>query len=297
MSPKKSGWLYLAVIASLVIGELMFKVGCTFTGKEPSVTFTLVYSEGLILLPALLFVTATKEDIFDVFRLNKVKLTTLLLTIPFVYLLMPLMATCNAFTLLFTDNAVAAVEDKIVSKPFAVMFFIMAIYGPFVEEAVFRGAIYSGLKKSRRILAAIIIQALMFGLMHMNLNQLLYAFVMGLFFGMLSEATNSILPSFLGHMIINGSSTFTIYAYNSMQNIVNTEEKITKVEILAALIILKVIAKNETGGIERLERVISHRPLYIINSDGTRKSISVKIVNIPMIAACITALIAVIIEL
>ena len=49
--------------------------------------------------------------------------------------------------------------------------------------------------------------ALAFGLMHMNFNQFCYAFVLGIAFGILLEATGSIFATMTAHFVINGWST------------------------------------------------------------------------------------------
>ena len=55
--------------------------------------------------------------------------------------------------------------------------------------------------------------ALMFGLLHMNINQMSYAIVMGILFFSLNEVTGSILSSMLVHFIINGISVVSSATY------------------------------------------------------------------------------------
>ena len=69
----------------------------------------------------------------------------------------------------------------------------MVIYtclvAPFMEELLFRGVL---LRKARRFgdRTAVVFTAVMFGLMHGNLNQFLYAVVIGLVLGYLAVRTN-----------------------------------------------------------------------------------------------------------
>lgn len=71
----------------------------------------------------------------------------------------------------------------------------MVIYtcliAPFMEEFIFRGVL---LKKARRFgdRTAVVFCAVMFGLMHGNLNQCLYAVVIGLILGYVAVRTNRI---------------------------------------------------------------------------------------------------------
>ena len=71
---------------------------------------------------------------------------------------------------------------------------------------VFRGAI---LKKARDIMpfyAANIVQAILFGLIHSNMIQCLYAFPTGILFGYITRRYRSIIPSIVLHALLNGYS-------------------------------------------------------------------------------------------
>ncbi|MBQ9141445.1 MAG: CPBP family intramembrane metalloprotease [Lachnospiraceae bacterium] len=90
------------------------------------------------------------------------------------------------------------------------------LIAPFGEEFIFRGVTFyyagkavSDLQDRRKAFwIANCIQALAFGIFHMNLVQGTYAFIMGLALGYLAHRFGTILPAMLGHMIINGLSSF-----------------------------------------------------------------------------------------
>lgn len=85
----------------------------------------------------------------------------------------------------------------------------MVIYtcliAPFMEELIFRGVL---LKKVRRFgdRTAVVFCAVMFGLMHGNLNQFLYAVVIGVILGYVAVRTNRIFYNVLLHMAVNSFS-------------------------------------------------------------------------------------------
>ena len=89
----------------------------------------------------------------------------------------------------------------------------MVIYtclvAPFMEELLFRGVL---LRKARRFgdRTAVVFTAVMFGLMHGNLNQFLYAVVIGLVLGYLAVRTNRILYNVLLHMTVNSFSMLLV---------------------------------------------------------------------------------------
>ena len=77
---------------------------------------------------------------------------------------------------------------------------------PFAEEIVFRGAIQRVLQNvlgERNRWIAIVISALIFGIIHFNLAQGLHAFLVGLLLGWLYSKTGSILPGFVFHWVNN----------------------------------------------------------------------------------------------
>ena len=56
-----------------------------------------------------------------------------------------------------------------------------------------------------------LLSAFIFALMHMNLNQAMYAFAIGLLLVMLVEASGSLWTSILYHALLNGSQSVMMY--------------------------------------------------------------------------------------
>lgn len=78
--------------------------------------------------------------------------------------------------------------------------------GPIAEELIFRGVTLGFLKRGFSFWPANIIQAILFGVYHMNVIQGLYAFLLGVFLGFIFEYTGSIYYSTLFHMCFNSWS-------------------------------------------------------------------------------------------
>lgn len=83
-----------------------------------------------------------------------------------------------------------------------VNFFIMVICAPIAEELLFRKLLIDRTVKYGEA-TAILFSGLMFGLFHGNLNQFVYAFVLGLFFGFIYVKTGNIRYTILLHMLVN----------------------------------------------------------------------------------------------
>lgn len=89
------------------------------------------------------------------------------------------------------------------------MIMYSCILGPFMEEFLFRGVF---LKRARLYgdRTAVVFTALMFGLMHGNLSQFLYAAAIGLIFGYVAVETNGIRYTVLLHIIVNSYGTIIV---------------------------------------------------------------------------------------
>lgn len=86
------------------------------------------------------------------------------------------------------------------------MLIYACVVGPIMEELMFRGFL---LKRARLFgdRTAVVYTAVMFGLMHGNISQFLYATAIGLIFGYVAVKTNSIRYTIPLHMVVNSFST------------------------------------------------------------------------------------------
>ncbi len=87
-----------------------------------------------------------------------------------------------------------------------VVFITTVVLAPFSEELLFRGVI---MKKAQKVVpagAAIVIQALLFSLFHMNVVQSLYTLPAGLVLGYVAYKFKSIKASIVLHMMFNALS-------------------------------------------------------------------------------------------
>lgn len=92
----------------------------------------------------------------------------------------------------------------------------VCIAAPIFEEMLFRGAIEGHLlRKWKNPRWAILVSALIFGLIHGNPAQILFAFLLGLVLGELYYRTGSLLPCIILHFINNTVSTILMNIYPS----------------------------------------------------------------------------------
>lgn len=87
-----------------------------------------------------------------------------------------------------------------------ISFLALAIMAPIAEEIFFRGLVLSRFSKSMPIVVSIILQAIIFGLIHGTVLWFSYATIIGLVLGLLAYKQKSILGCMILHFSINGLS-------------------------------------------------------------------------------------------
>ena len=96
----------------------------------------------------------------------------------------------------------------------------LGILAPLAEEMVFRGAILRTLLNyfnGRMYWVPIIVSALLFGLVHGNMAQLLNAFLIGILLGWMYYRTESIVPGIVLHWV-NNTVAYTMYKLMPQMN-------------------------------------------------------------------------------
>lgn len=209
MNAKKANWTFLSII---LFNTAAMAVLAIFSRQiRMTMLQALLVSQGILLIPVLLSLLVTRIRLKGFIPCRKIKLGSVLLVVLATYLCMPLISLANLISLLFVENEannmMAGFEGV---SPFLVVL-IVGILGPMNEEFIFRGVIYHGYRKSGRIIGAAVLSAVLFGMMHLNFNQMGYAIIVGIIGVLLIECTGSILGSMIFHITINTTSVATAY--------------------------------------------------------------------------------------
>ncbi|MCB2289249.1 CPBP family intramembrane metalloprotease [Clostridium sp. CS001] len=112
----------------------------------------------------------------------------------------------NSLTLLISDITVPdfindAFEELAVSP--IILILSVAVVAPVYEEVIFRGILLKGMSKKINPAIALIISALFFALVHMNIPQGINAFLLGIVIGAIYLKTGSIYLSIFAHFTNN----------------------------------------------------------------------------------------------
>ena len=94
-----------------------------------------------------------------------------------------------------------------------IAFLYIAIMGPIAEELAFRGVALRTSKKAFGIVGTVILTAVMFGIMHMNPLQSLYAIPLGAVYAFVAYKFKSVVPTTIMHIINNSTAMILSYGF------------------------------------------------------------------------------------
>ena len=212
------------------------------------------------------------------------------------------MTLVNLVSQLFVDNTVSANSEQFLSLHPLLLIFFVGILAPVCEEVVFRGAIFGGLKKEGNVFKAILASGLLFGLLHMNINQASYAFVIGILLGFLVEATGSIFSSILFHVLVNSTNAIMMIISDSVvsdEMMANADEIVTTATLLNMICVYLVLAViGTTIAICLLVWMSKNegRQPILIKAWEDRKVKSGKVISVPFIIGVVISILFMLLE-
>ncbi|WP_099189434.1 CPBP family intramembrane glutamic endopeptidase [Tepidibacter mesophilus] len=146
------------------------------------------------------------------------------------------------------NESIEEAFNELFKHPFIAIMSV-CIVAPIYEEIIYRGVILKGLSIKYNDKISIVVSALLFAIMHMNIQQAINAFFLGIILGYLYLKTKSIYISIFAHFINNGvgiivSSILTEFIKLS-NNILVVQSIVTIVGIIFTCKIIIWFRKNE----------------------------------------------------
>lgn len=301
MNPKKVNWLFLTTL--LVEAAVMaFMYLCSDISL--GIIESLLLSQLIVLVPAVLFLLGTRTDPGRLIAHNRPKFTTTLLVVVFTFLCMPAIIAVNAFSMLFVDNEVAGLQSYMLSVPWWQILLMVGIIGPVSEEFVFRGVIYHGYKTSQRFVGSMLLSALLFGLTHLNFNQMSYAVLVGIVSVLLLEGSGSIFYSMLFHICINTTNVVQMLVQKAQGTIMSQEESMAYIErtmqmpykqaLAVSVSVYAVIAAGAAALagcllylIVKKENRVQHMQQLLHGNTGEKR---IKLISVPLVISVVLCL-------
>ena len=215
-----SGLIYLIIMTLFVVIKILSYFGLLDFNGSDYIFKILVQIGFMFLLPIFLYSKIMKKNLkqtFHNFGFRKVSLTTVWVAI---ILGICMFVLVNYFSSLWTTILdLLGFKFSSGTQNYSVLNFFLSILFVGVlpaicEETTHRGLVLNGIKKNGNI-RAIILTGLLFGLMHFNIVQFGYAFLVGMLLCLITLVSHSIYPAMIMHFMNNFLSVFLSYSLNT----------------------------------------------------------------------------------
>ncbi|WP_243136018.1 CPBP family intramembrane glutamic endopeptidase [Clostridium perfringens] len=126
------------------------------------------------------------------------------------------MGGLSALWLIFADKILSSItlvknslqnfsqiSESLSNEAYIFIFLSVILFGPIVEELLFRGLIFNEIDKIKGGAAPIILSGLLFGLFHREPVQVVYASILGIILGFVYSKTRSLPLVIFMHMLNN----------------------------------------------------------------------------------------------
>lgn len=111
-----------------------------------------------------------------------------------------------------TDHDALFMDDLARGRPWqAILFFIIVLAGPFLEEVFFRGALFRPLRKENATSAVVLLSTVLFAFVHLEKQIFLPIAIVGFVLGILRTVSGSLIPSIIMHTAFNGAAFWSMY--------------------------------------------------------------------------------------
>ena len=101
------------------------------------------------------------------------------------------------------DANYKATMNAMYSAPLAIQIVCLAVLVPICEEYVFRGLFFRRMERESSFVYAMVYSSVVFGILHVNLVQMLYGFALGMMLAYVYEKYGSVKAPILAHITAN----------------------------------------------------------------------------------------------
>lgn len=135
---KQGGKLYLTMMIVVIGLSLLIGLIPKLPVPDAGVTGDIAFSEAIFLIPVLVFLFMDRFEPLRGMRLRPIGAPTMLWTLLFTVLMMPIAVLLNLLTQLAVPNAVAGTLGATTALPLWVSLLYFAVLPPLIEEFIFR---------------------------------------------------------------------------------------------------------------------------------------------------------------
>ncbi|WIV11419.1 type II CAAX endopeptidase family protein [Proteiniborus sp. MB09-C3] len=189
----------------LFIGIILLLLG-SYVQRKEIYSGLLITEFIIILIPTIFYLKMRGYSLKEVLRLNKISIKQALL-IPLIVIFSYPIGTFFNYLMLIVLNYFGKISPNPVpipenSQEMIIGLIVIALSAGICEEVMFRGFVMKAYEK-RGMKLSIICSAILFGMFHFNIQNLLGPIYLGLIFGYIVHKTGSIFSSIIAHTANN----------------------------------------------------------------------------------------------
>lgn len=204
-------WVVVLLVVGAFLGSLLLSAFILTGYGDLADRYGMLVAYPMIFIPAMLYASAKsrrEEGFSDGYAIDNsnfgrhkgytMAFAVVVMTLACAYIIEPVSMLLPEMPQWMVDHM-----EMMMNGPAWVTLISVSLFAPFFEEWLCRGVILRGLLRHVRPIWAVIISALFFALIHMNLWQAVPAFLMGLVFGYVYYKTGSLKLTMLMHFANN----------------------------------------------------------------------------------------------
>lgn len=226
-SKKKSIYKVFAIYYICMVAFCVVRIFSSYgflipKGRAGDIVYSLIIQVGVLcLLPFVLYslrLRCKPKEVFEHCNFNKMNISVIFISIVLGVLCFVInVAVSSLFNGMLSFSGYrfgsgGAVDPEYYSTwNFFLQLFLVAVLPAVCEEFLHRGILLQGIKHAG-FKKAILISSLFFALLHLNIEQFFYAFVIGIILGFVSVVAKNIYPAIIIHFVNNGIATYIDFA-------------------------------------------------------------------------------------
>ncbi|PKM69054.1 MAG: hypothetical protein CVU95_00250 [Firmicutes bacterium HGW-Firmicutes-2] len=213
-SVKRGNLFQMMTITYFILGNLTLATIINTLQLEVNFISSILISQlGFVALSVATYMLVTKSPIKPTLHLRRIRLLDALICIGIAWSIMPSLSVINVFSQFFVRNQIQDTLLAVLDYPYLFVIILTSVFPAVFEELLTRSLIISNYRKET-VLVTCMISGLFFGFIHLNINQFLYAIVMGALMCYVVLITESVYSAIIIHFTINASSTTMLYVSN-----------------------------------------------------------------------------------
>lgn len=216
--------IYFIILAAFVVVRILTSLNIFgFLGDNTNLILTIIIQVGLLFIfPLYLSAKLNKKTInqtLNDFNFKSVNWQTISISVLIGFIVFILTIALSSFfsfiiSLFGYSAATSSVSGISTWSEFIASMLVIAILPAICEEFTHRGMLVFGLRELG-IKKVLIYSSLLFGLLHLNIDQFFYATIIGGILGAVAIFSGSIIPAIIIHFINNALGIYLDFAQNS----------------------------------------------------------------------------------